>query len=245
MSNKYFSQEQRLLSRGVYTGAINPPADFGIAKSSDYKGMFYPSLAVVNMYANAIVKSIGLYCNFADGLVFALPSQPLILNLSILGFASTGGTLLGTSSSISNMNGLHGAGTSYDTQLVAGDYIRSLTSKYIYKVKTVTDADDLVLYGYYPQTISSERFEKLSVLGTLVPQGIVQINTLNEMYPITLPSMQSLFASNSFIRTFTLEINLDIEATSGVTFLTKSVDTSYAADTVTFDGAIDFEFTPV
>ena len=234
----------RLLSRGIYTGIISPPTTYTINQSANYHGLFYPSPAVVNMSANAIVKSIGLFSNFADGLVFASNAQPLILNLSILGFSYVGATLPGTASSIAGFDGMLGVGTDYTVSLVSGDYIRGLTSGYIYRVRSITDNLNLVLYGCYPQAFSGERFEKLSVLGTLLPQGIVQIDTLNEMYPITLPSMQTLYAGNSAIKSFTLEMSLDIEAVSGMSFLTKSIDVSYAGSVITFDGAIDFEFTP-
>jgi hypothetical protein len=243
MPNKYFSQEIRLLSRGLYKKIITPPNNYFITQSSDYRGLFYPRAGTINMTANALIKSVGLFCNLADGLAFASNAQPVTLSVSIHGFPSSGSALPGTASSVGQMDAMLGIGTLYTFNLAPDDYIQGLTSGFIYKVKSVINDNNIDIYGTYVYPFSGERFQKLSLLGSLYQWGFVQINTLNEMYPITFPSLQNLYAPTPAIKQFAIEMSMDLPSTSGVTFFTKSIDTSYAGLLATFDGAIDFEFT--
>jgi hypothetical protein len=141
------------------------------------------------------------------------------------------------------MDAMVGVGTFYTLNLAPDDYIQSSNSGFIYKVKSIIDDNNIDIYGTYLYPFAGDRFEKLPLLGTLQQWGFVQINTLNEMYPITFPSLQNLYTPTPAIKQFAIEMSMDLPSTSGVTFFTKSIDTSYAGLLATFDGAIDFEFT--
>jgi hypothetical protein len=73
--------ERTFVARKVLEHTISPPNNLAIADAEWTDQLFYglegintlSAFQIFNQDANMFIKSIGLYCNFADGLVFHTP----------------------------------------------------------------------------------------------------------------------------------------------------------------------------
>jgi hypothetical protein len=64
------------------------------------------------------------------------------------------------------------------------------------------------------------------------------------MYPADSINFNQLFLAAPAYSYYGIEAVVTLPNATGKTFLTKSIDTSYAAKTCFFDFAMDFEYTP-
>jgi len=258
MSNNYFSKTARLFARGIYTGTITPPNDFAVnivAQGNIALGMFPVNLVNVSSQSAANIKTIGLYSNFADGLVPKNTGESLLLSVTKIGFTA-GAALTGTKVNIAaSRNALIGTGTLFVGELSVGDYIMlvnrtvPISQRFIYKVKTITDNLNLAIWGYVdPSMIGDYDILKLTPNTYAKNPLVVIAANLEDMFPyedMVQPYIFTLTLPAGTYTYFGLEANLEVTSNLTVSYLTKSIDTSFAANTCFFDMAIDLEYTPL
>jgi hypothetical protein len=202
-----------------------------------------PAIALqplLNPDSNLIVHNIGLFCNFADGMVFKTPIPiHMALRAETYNRDAVLPLLTGVISATAGTQAISGGGTTFfATELAAGDVI--VLNGMPLRIFHVTDDDNAETYEYIPVTVAAEMFvQKLSVTGADNTETMF-ISTLNDMYPATSfvhpVALYALPSAYIFLRgLFKTDINFD--------FLTKSVDTSFDGDLVYWTVQADVEFT--
>ena len=243
--NLYSSTVRRFISSPLNVDTIAPPADYTVAAGS-YSSFMYtkgPAIALqplLNPDSNLIIHNIGLFCNFADGLVFKTPI-PFIMQLRAETYNRDAvlPLLTGVVSATAGEQKITGGGTTlFNAELAAGDVI--VLNGMPIRIDSVTNDDEAITVEYIPLTVASEPFiQKLAVTGADNSETMF-VSTLNDMYPTTsFINPVALYASPSafiFLRgLFKNDINMD--------FLTKSVDTAFDGDLVYWTVQADIEFT--
>lgn len=254
MSNKYFSKQTRLISRGIIESPISPPAAFQIAASNNYRAMLPLDVDYINQQAIPNINGIGLFSNFADGLVPNARQMPMQLNYNVHTFnagTQKAGTLVGSTTSFITITGI---GTAFLTDFVNGDYILVqgwrnpllfTSGHFILKVALVNDDTHLTVYGYNGFAIvNGSTYKKLTRISTVGKLDITEVNTLNEIYPTSSSNFRYAFSTAPALVYYGIEATVYFPNTSGYEYLTKSIDTSYVGDQCYFDYAMDFEYTP-
>jgi len=248
MPNKYASVERRVIAMSVHRSVINPPNDYDIAVGSFSNRLFTINQQVVNPQTNFIIRRAGLFCNFADGLVWgdggsALNSTPLFAR--IVSRSYTVDTLLtGTLTRTVNSLAFTGAASSFTTELSANDVIipaaaLGLDGQFPSRIASVTDDTNAVLKDPPERNNAGNNWWKLSEEDDETFQYI-QLRQLNEMIDVneSLPSGTFGDADAVYV---TLEVEFLYSDT--LNFLTKSIDPAFANDYAIFDVHLDIEYT--
>jgi len=247
MANKYFSVERRFFATNVYSAAIAPPADFDIAAGAWNNRLFSINNREINPNGAILVNRLGLYSNFADGLVQKEHFDRIWVSLTARAYTYLPLTqLTGTVSVTAGTNALVAAGDgAFTTELAANDVITTggplgISGKFLYRVASVTDDDNVVLKDYVEQTSAPTTWVKLTSLGSEAFRQI-EIRNLNEMSPVDQFLSPSLYAATG-VYYISLEIDFLAVVTS-LTYMTKSINASYSGDTCFFDAYADIEYT--
>lgn len=241
MPNKYFSKERRFWSKDLYNAAINPPNNFTIAASGFNRRILSIDISLLSPQTNIIVQKMGLFSNFADGLVWGDNSMRIFGSATARAF-TFGDTFTGTSVTVTaGSKTITGVGTAFQTQLDDGDYFTD--GVWIYHTDGEPATQTQLTVRDWPEqnraAVPANTFRKLTEVGNdLVTR--VELNLLNEMMPIDEFITPSAFGTAV---TDVIGVEIDISNFEQLAFLTKAVSTSFAGDTCSFDVAADLEFT--
>jgi len=241
MANKYFGIQRQFLAKGVYSAAISPPNNFTVPAA----GGFATTIVDIDQESidpdtNVILSEVGLFCNFADGLVLGQACQRLLLGFTARAFREdpTVGDLQGTLDITTCSKAVTGAGASFDTELADGEYFA--VGAWIYKVDGAPGGANAMNIAYWPpQNHVGATGTKLQQVGTQIYRR-VEITDLNMMVPINEFLTPALFSSALVTR-----MAIEVSFLQGVdlVYLTKSIDTSYADDPCFFDVRLGIEYT--
>lgn len=242
--NKYSSNVQRFFARDVYYGTINPPSDLVIAQSAWTSQLFNlhghvndTTKEVLNQQSKINLHSIGLYSNFADGLVFAEPGEEIFLSLNIY-VVSRGAAIGGQSDFTAGDETVNGGGTTtYTVDLAGVSYIEA-GGKY-FKIDSITDNDNFELTrpAFWDQ--NNVAIYPLTVTGAVSGIPEIEIRTLNDMVPFE----QFVDANAAFDYDWIFEGRVIIPTDQTTRFYTISINTDFAEKNIMFDLAADIEFT--
>lgn len=264
--NKYTSINRTLRARNIYNTTINPPNDLSLASANfdlqlltKYKDS-RSTVSIVESYfnenANIIIHSIGVFSNFADGLVFKERDERLDIKLNVV--AATRTALTGTVTTAAGSTVLTGvAGTTFDTELVAEDIIMAdpavSPGEYHIIDTTPVAANVGALRDEAKDSEAAITFYRLDPVGSF-QYAITNISELNKMQDISLLIQPRLFSTSA-------ATELVIQATCNragllapfillaepdghnCDFLTKSINATYATDAIHFDIVADVEYT--
>lgn len=243
--NQYGSVVQRFLARNVLEQAINPPNAFQIADAS-WVNTYLRSeqktsapFQYINPNSNIVLKRGGLFCNFADGLVLnslnrariSIAFEGLTPNTAI---TITSGTLTPGSKALS-------AGTAFLTELSAGDRIVGPFGN-PYRIASVTDNANAVLdeYAIFGGSIAGTNpYTATTFFGVRFP-GFLELNTMYDLEYFA-PVASYSAATVTIIGARAIIDNENPAAT--VDYMTKTISTTFAADTARMDVYADIEYT--
>lgn len=257
MPNKYASTCKLYTApHMVADKTLSPPSDFSLAPAECYEGVVDVQPGEWNVNSRLIVREVGIFSNFADGLVFKNIYEKMSLKLTATTL-STDHVLAGTATTTLNARGIVGAGTSWNTgadQLVPGDVVLVTTpntSQYCV-VNTVTN-DTNITFTQYPKMASGN--VTLTLLSrpaaTLQDKtGFRNISALNTFYDIDW-FINPRIATNDHQPVIFVKINSGFDVAGqppsisqhSTTFLTKSISTDFADDHVSFDVLFKCEVT--
>jgi len=254
--NKYSSVNRFLRARNVVEATIAPPADFTIAAASWVPQLFTPNRNNDNTYpvsinnnSNLILKSLGVYSNFADGLVFKTPADRIDVDITVGMYSQL--THAGTVTVVQGTKTVTGLGTNFGGLLSVGSIIRIGDCFYI-----VASFD-----GVSPNTILyTTDYIKVSTAGVPWWEMAIgvspaqdyfyeDISQLNTQFPIDKYCFPSLYgATGATTVLITGKVNLwtsiasVIRSNHDITFMTKSINTAFVGDTAFFDLGIELEY---
>lgn len=241
MANKYFGVQRQFLAKGVYSAAINPPNNFTVPTVAGFATTIVDiDQESIDPDTNVILTEVGLFSNFADGLVLGQACQRLLLGFTARAFRDdpTVGDLQGAVTINTCSKAVTGAGAAFDTELADGDYFA--VGSWVYKVDGNPAGANLMNIAYWPpQNHSGSTGTKLQQVGTQTFRR-VEITDLNMMVPVNEFLTPALFSSTAVTK-----MAIEVSFLQGVDliFLTKSIDTSYADDPCFFDVRLGIEYT--
>jgi len=230
---------RRFWARNVVEKTISPPNDLQIAQADPVEQAFDLGTGPeLNLDTNLIIHSIGLFSNFADGLVFANPEERIRTRLTINAceFVNLTGTLTTTAGSKT----LSGAGTAFTTELSDGDIILFGGAYHIIDGAPANDTTaTLRNYAYIGVSESGQRCDIINGQGANKDIDIRQLNYMYDLSDFVLPISLTDTTPDAIVLIGTITTDND-----NFTFLTKSVNTDFDGDNCFFSLGIDVEFTP-
>lgn len=230
--NKYGSIERRIVAPRVMYATINPPADIVTGDWTTNLTLFNSLLAAtLNPNANLNLKAIGLYSNFADGLVWK-SGDPIPAYVSVHAY-NEGAAL----AAINIAQGSRSMTMTDTTGLIAGDVIK-VAGGY-FQVDTVVNGTDITTIEPALIGIVNSAGKRLVLQGSGIT-GWCYFNSFNEMVPfeaIVTPLTLAATAVTDIVISATIEAPF-------TSFMTKSVDVSYLGDVVNVDMVAEIEYTP-
>lgn len=245
--NQYGSVVRRLVARNLAELTMPAiPVDLQIANAS-WKSQLVrykrPTVATdylrMNVNSNVVVRELGIFCNFADGLVFHSPANRLTAFVTVGGY-SQGSALTGAITSTIGSKALSAVGGSFTTELSVGGTIEDDLNN-MYVVDAIADNDNATLTDYALVSRAGTTWYGMSAGGSATWQ--TDITQLNYMFRQERFNANALFSAAG-VQQIGIRVAVQNQNTAAtVDFLTKTIDTTYAADTVIFDAIADVEFT--
>jgi hypothetical protein len=254
--NKYSSIERVLTARNLFEGTISPPNDFTLTPVTGFQQLvnnpFSPNAideSYISRNTSFTIRKVGLFCNFADGLVFKNPWQNIRLRISV-GLYYESSTVAGTIVKVNNSKTVTGAGfvpLAPDT-LAPGDII-SLFPEEFHIIDTITDDNNATLtdYPFYDDPAGAWTKLENNDAGGDIYIDYFKIRELNYFHDIDFNYSPQLFTGLSGTSQWVIikaQIFYDNSVTDpDIDFLTKTIDTSYDQDLVHFDAKLLVEYT--
>lgn len=243
-------------TQGIQEHTLNPPNDLLI----DYTACKPVAVGItpgqISPHGRIIVEGIGLFSNFADGLVFKNPYERISITGRAYGAKAEDTITVNASCSVDSKT-INGCGISYDPSLESGDLllltdIGSLDTYYKSQVVVVDEvADTTTTITQYPDfTLPSDLVvQKIDKYSEVDYGGLMHIGQLNTMYSMNWQINPSKFSPIGFTNYSQIAIVLQVNGygridgaeaeryttTRDITFLTKSINSDYADDKVWFD----------
>lgn len=234
MSNKYSSIIRRLYSEANYSSAISPPTDYTIADAGfAYQRHLIFSQNDINPNSNIFVKSLGLWSNFADGLVLKTQGAFLNVRLAVNSYI-IGSTLSGI---FTTSRGSTTLTTSVSQSFSPGDKL--LLTDRIYNILSGSGTSWVLREYAVEDYVEGGTVNKLLTSVGGDSSVDIPITLLNTMYPVDILLLPSQYSTTS-----ALYISLQGAIfPKNTVFLTKSINTSFATDQCYFNTIFDLEFT--
>jgi len=240
--NQYGSVIRTLTARNVIEKVIAPPADLLVA-TTDCIGQIFeagqrqianPSFKYY-VESNIILHRLGVFSNFADGMVWKTPYSRMGVRISFTPFSMLP-AISGTVTVASNSKALTGdLSTLFVAEIPAGTNI--MIGGAIFTVALVTDNQNAVLTDYAINAAGVQCL-KLSTPAPTVSTLLYGVENFNTMYE-----------HEAFVPISTIAGNLPfyfITATPVLvddsTLMTRTIDPSYGREIAYFDVKADFEF---
>jgi len=245
--NAYSSVLRTLRARNVCETTISPPTSLTIADTEWVRQVVTNRALWVSPQSNFTIKRLGMFCNFADGLVFANANERLNVTLHTQAF-----TRLQVGTSITMVSGAKAAtGVGFTGNISQNTILRVPYSgtEYQYVIcaddpSTDTDVD---LTDYAEANVTGASLVKLVALPNYHRLDFTRISELNYMYDIDEFVSPLAFASAAATdMVMWCEVN-QTEFNyykSSIDFLTRSVSPDYDGDAVHFDLVVEVEYTP-
>lgn len=255
--NTYGSSTRRIWSGECYDAwgappVLNPPADFTMP-SATYDLMYRVAALntlTINNNSTVIIHNMGLFCNFADGLVFKEFSQKIFCVIKASIFSLPALPITGTgyvSTATADSPVLTGVASAFLTDIPLNDTYLYTTAGYVAKTRLTTSNTTVELHSTYPIPFAHPGvpwYKLIPMTATTVSRTFEVGKTFNTMVPVEMfinPS--TLLTSPANVGVLVIETALYVK--QDVVFLTKSIDTTYKNDVVKMNVGLDVECTRI
>lgn len=245
MSNEYFGVSRQFIAKDVHNGAISPPSDFTIPIPA--AGGFATTIVDIDQNSldpdsNVIISRVGLFSNFADGLVKKTACDRLLVGFTARSFSgdSPDDDLTGTMNITACSKAVVGVGASFDTELADGNYFAA--GSYVFKVNGAPGgANAMNIHWWPPQSLAGTTGTKLTQIGTQTFRR-VEITELNMFVPVNEFLMPSTTGFSSVAAT-RMVLEAEFLNSTALDYLTKSISTAYDQDICHFDLIVELLYT--
>lgn len=248
--NKYASNIRTYCARNVLEAVINPPADLSILMT-DWKPQFFRSHfpgipAPWGINGNFILRQVGMFCQFGEGLILASPSNRMDIYFSAYGYAPDVGDPISSITFTEDSKAITGA--NFNADLGPGAVVLDSVGN-AYFVDTVTDDANAVLCDYARDTCVLSPIQLLvttTLFDYIIPDwSLFNVMTDQEIFmPVASLVTPTPAGTPDRILFSVRPVNASPDVTHP-TFLTKSIETAFAGDTAIFDMYAQIEFTPI
>lgn len=242
----YNSIKKRLISQSVYETVLVAGADITIPTSGFESALLRIPIGEYNHFSNIRVHNVGIFSNYADGLVFKNPYS--FISAGFRFYRMGAEPFSGDITYDMNDKTVTGAGTTFTTQVFPNDvlvqYSGSISGNYglspVGVVKSITNDTSLELTSY-PVTPNNVLINS----GVLTPlldskSRTIDISTLNQMYTLgDYINPADVYGDGEYI-ILRSEISIDED----LVFLRDAIGAAYDGETVSFEIHLDIEYTP-
>jgi hypothetical protein len=250
--NQYGSTVRTFRARNLFETTITPPNDLTVASATCKRQVLNREQYQLNIQSNLIIKRLGVFCNFADGLVFKSSAWPL--NVSMFATVYQRTLVAGSFNVTAGSKAVTGVGLSAfadQDRILLYCGASPLTRQYFIVDGTPASDNAMTLTDYSDITaVNPGLMYKMTAIvgtsgGTLNFPSIRELNYMYEVDQFWSPLLLGSPLMTDMLITVLLNNGLTKQFDSSDTpFLTKSVDTSFAASAVAFDVVADVEYTP-
>lgn len=243
--NKYGSVLRTYIIRNMYEDALASGVDIVIPAGAPPLRTAPQFTIDMNPQTNISIDKIGVFSNFADGLVFKNPYDRIDVTVDTVAFQnmSNSYTLQFTygSKAVTTTIGAPGWTIGIETAIAITDpETGRITVMNI--MPTAVDAGDLEDYWMYTTAqVQCNALQPVSIDNPI--EQFHTISTLNCMYNFSKFEEPFLFSGGNPYDYVALRASLNYWSPHTTTFLTNSIDPAFDGNTVTFDLVLDIEFT--
>ena len=241
--NKYGSILRTYLARNIYEDALAAPADITFPAGNVTEVRTIPNFSFdVNKDTNFSVQRVGVFSNFADGLVFKDAADRLDVSFLFAAYRfmedyTIDVTYGSKSIAATGTTGWSGGSASF----VAAEIE---TDKHVVVIVDAADVSSGVLRDYWQwQTDAALPARTLQLVGNDALYTFRGISTLNCMYNVNEFGEPFQFSATSEYDIIVVRVVVNEFPRHSTKFLTKSINTSFNDDAVYFDVVADIEFT--
>lgn len=249
MPNEYASVVSLVSAINVFEGTINPPNAFSMPRANIVPQPVYEPLQRPSKDTNIFVRRMGIFSNFADGLVFGKNASRIGARLLATTFQKDE-TVSGTITFTRDSKAI----TSGDIDLTTIEYMREINasnpSQWFYIDAATAAAGAANLFNYSRLDGAKAVPGAVEVLSGSFSNGVAisvydipALNTMVDVNYLLTPSEVSTAAGMSSWDYIGLFGSIDLDGTD-MSFLTKSISTAFASDDITFDLVAEIEYTP-
>jgi hypothetical protein len=253
MGYNNYSNTRRFIARGVLKAQINPPNT--LLKASWTQPTTYPPIItiptkILNANGRIVLRNMGLFCNFADGLVFESTDHPAEVYIRQGCYSET--QLAGTLAAVKTSKTI----TCPTTGLNLGQYVKAYRGTAddgegeYFQVQSVIDAASFTANEYPWRDLTSVgNAYKLETIAAYPGfpagdrSGTILFSALNAMFPIDESLSGNILNATVSAPAAMTDIILIPFVTINNDFLTKSINTAYVGDYAWMDLYVDIEFT--
>lgn len=254
MSEKYQSIIRSFTTRNMYEAALTVGSDIVIPQAPASGGHYIEDLPFyANKETNFIVRRVGVFSNFADGLVLKIPADRIDVLLDYYGFIrQPAGSVFSLdftygSKAVTAIAGTPGwiNGASYSVEVTNANPL--LPSKIVNIVATGPAAGNLQDYWYGVSTPLGRDAYNLYLLASGSRIEVVNVSLLNCMYEVNDFGEPFVFAAGQPLDMVGIWVKLNAPSMPGgphtTTFMTHTIAPAFDRSTVYFDVITEIEFT--
>lgn len=249
----YGSVVRMLTGRNLIENTINVPATIDLgATAPDPKHAFFSPQRTIYPQSKVIVRRVGVFCNFADGLVLRNSAGYYALDIVCM---ATKRTKVEDGSSVETITPnrtLTGNGTKF---LSGGQFTGGTDGTFIEfgsglfnQVRTIASDTELEMHSLAESTgtfsIPAGGFSIVTDAGSKATVELNNIRTLNHMYEVNelLDPFDGITLDN--LATGVM-LYASLDRTVSAPFDTHSISPDFNGDTASIDVIAEFEFTPL
>jgi len=238
MSNEYDREVRQFCAPAIAAEVLAPPADLTI--STQPSPSFLIPGGTVSPESILKLRRIGVFSNFADGLVFKNPEEYLTPVVRLYGVLTPSPVVYtGAYTSTAGSKVIAGDFTGVPASSVIRFVPSAAALPTVYQIASLPGTGaNVTVVGYVPAGTGTYTVMTATVAGEVYRQyGIRTLNVLEEVNEVLDPGVNALEDAEDVV--LFCQLN-----ETGTDFLTKTIGVTFADDTAYFDGVIELEYTP-
>jgi hypothetical protein len=247
--NKYGSHVKAFRARNVVEGTLAPPGDFSITSANIFTQVLQPERSI-NINSNFSVQQVGVYSNYADGLVIKDPRYRLDVFITARSYIQAAVDLTGVLTFDPSTKNVTAVGGAFLAELAAGDFISIIAAgfKEYAIVNSVTNNNLLVLrdYPYLNPAGLLYTARRLAPSGgtasAVLYRDVSELNQMNQVEQFLTPTLYSVAAATDIVLTGSILQRVGAGGPITIPFLTKSIDVTFT-NSIYFDIMANIEYT--
>lgn len=244
MSPRYGSILRSYVVRNLEEAALTSGTDIVVPATGGFIRTAPMLTEDIHNETNFIVEKVGIFSNFADGLVLKDPQNRFHLAMSATAYqrASDPYTLSFTygSKNVTTAVGNPGWTPAVNYPVAIQNPV---TSGWIVMYITATAATTGTLEDYWLFPTSTPASETVTEIVSSTDYDFKSISVLNCMYNVNQFFQPLLFSGGSSYDYIGIRVALNQYTSHNTTFMTHSINSAFDTSTVHFDAILDVEFT--
>jgi hypothetical protein len=240
MSNRYGSVLRSFTIRNIYEAVLTTGTDIVIPQNQLNRTVSDFSYNT-HQETNFIARKIGIFSNFADGLVWKNPADRADLTTDFLVFEYADSYTVNVTYGSRAITASAAVWPALTNISIAIDLPNNLTGVFIISTAT-TSTGTLEDYWSYP-TNPNLAARNLTQIGAFETWTMKNLSLLNCMYEYNEFAQPFVIGQGNSYDIIAMRVALNADTNHTTTFMTNTIDSSYDSEKVYFDIVTEIEFT--